>query len=130
MKRPGSTYHQLVQRIPANVAGKAVGLKLSISTGDITAEIGITPLDGTSVHPCERGMHAKLARGRPWLWRTLKQSGVRYVRVRSASLTSIPESPLSCVEAPFQDPRSGCKDQRQRCGYHRRARSGQRGEGV
>ena len=43
MKRPGSTYHQLVQRIPADVAGKAVGRTLAIPIGDSTAEILITP---------------------------------------------------------------------------------------
>jgi len=43
MKRPGSTYHQLVQRIPADVAAKARGLTLAIPIGETVARIAITP---------------------------------------------------------------------------------------
>lgn len=43
MKRPGSTFHQLVQRIPADIAGRAVGMRLAIPVGDETADILITP---------------------------------------------------------------------------------------
>jgi hypothetical protein len=43
MKRPGSTYHQLVQRIPADVAEKARGLTLAIPIGETVARIAITP---------------------------------------------------------------------------------------
>ncbi|NEU14847.1 hypothetical protein G3T14_22555 [Methylobacterium sp. BTF04] len=40
--------HQLVQRIPADVAGKAVGRTLAIPIGDITTEITITLNLGTA----------------------------------------------------------------------------------
>ena len=43
MKRPGSTFHQLVQRIPADIAGRAVGMRLAIPVGVETADILITP---------------------------------------------------------------------------------------
>lgn len=43
MKRPGSTYHQLVQRIPADVASKVRGLTLAIPVGDTVATIVVTP---------------------------------------------------------------------------------------
>jgi integrase len=43
MKRPNSTYHQLVQRIPADVAAKVRGLTLAIPVGDTVATIVVTP---------------------------------------------------------------------------------------
>ncbi|MFG5120662.1 DUF6538 domain-containing protein [Methylorubrum sp. POS3] len=43
MKRPNSTYHQLVQRIPADVAAKVRGLTLAIPVGDTIATILVTP---------------------------------------------------------------------------------------
>ncbi|WP_336486473.1 DUF6538 domain-containing protein [Methylobacterium nigriterrae] len=43
LKRPGSTFHQLVQRIPADVADKARGLTLAIPIGETVAQIPITP---------------------------------------------------------------------------------------
>lgn len=43
MKRLGSTYYQLVQRIPADVASKVRGLTLAIPVGDTVATIVVTP---------------------------------------------------------------------------------------
>lgn len=43
MKRPNSTYHQLVQRIPADVATKARGMILAVPVGDAIANIEVTP---------------------------------------------------------------------------------------
>lgn len=39
MKRPSSLFHQLVQRISADIAGRPVGMPLAIPMGDETAEI-------------------------------------------------------------------------------------------
>ena len=43
MKRPTSAFHQLVQRIPADVAAKARGLTLAIPVGETVASIKVTP---------------------------------------------------------------------------------------
>jgi hypothetical protein len=43
LNRPGSTFHQLVQRILADVAVKARGLTLKIPVGDTVATLAITP---------------------------------------------------------------------------------------
>jgi len=43
MKRPGSSKHQFVKRIPADLKKRIVGMKLSIPIGDETARIIVTP---------------------------------------------------------------------------------------
>ncbi|GJD36952.1 DUF6538 domain-containing protein [Methylobacterium aerolatum] len=45
MKRKGTSHHQLVQRLPADILGKATGLRLTIPIGDISVHKVISAKD-------------------------------------------------------------------------------------
>jgi hypothetical protein len=42
MKRSGSTHHQFVQRIPADVKSKVRGMRLSIPVGDVVVPVTVS----------------------------------------------------------------------------------------
>ncbi|MDO9428493.1 MAG: hypothetical protein Q7T93_16875 [Methylobacterium sp.] len=93
MKRQGSTTHQLIQRIPADVIGRARGLSLSIPIGDtfVTKVISAKDVDVRVSLRTREPQEAKVRQGvavayLEAFWRSVREGPTRLTHKETLAL--------------------------------------------